>query len=139
MRGGRGLMIDGSFPQTERDKFVWQKNIPFSTLPINIASGAALSDGVDLGYCVVCAIQMPAAWTTANLTFQGRCAPELAWMDVYTSTGVEVNVTAAASRFIIVDPSDFAGLRFLRVRSGTTGTPVNQAAGRELRLMVRPI
>jgi hypothetical protein len=33
---------------------------------------------------------------------------------------------------------DWVGVRFLKIRSGTAGTPVNQAAARTLTLVVQP-
>ena len=104
----------------------------------SIASGASLSAVVPLGGTVLTAIVMPAVWTTANLTFQAS-ADNSAFNDVYTDAGVEYSVTAAGARYIVIDPADFAGIDYLKIRSGTTGTAVNQTAARTLTLMVRPL
>jgi hypothetical protein len=130
--------MHGSHPQVDATN-VRQQNVPFSSLPMTIAGGASQSNETDLDHYVVCGIQMPATWTAANLTFRSRCAPQLVVMDVYNSDGTEMTVTAAASRFIVVDPADFAGLRFLTIRSGTTATPVTQEGERQIRLMVRAV
>lgn len=105
------------------------------TVTATIANGESLSDAIDLtGYSLV-AIVMPSVWTAANLTFQaGATAAALA--DVYDSSG-ELSVTAAASRFITVSPDAFVALRHLKVRSGTTGSPVNQAAERSITLICK--
>lgn len=104
-----------------------------------IASGAAVSGEVDLRGLIVCGVYMPAAWTTANLTFQvadtDNDGNSGTFADVYTENGTEVNVSAAASRYIQIDPTTFAGAAYLKVRSGTTGTPVNQGADRTLKLV----
>lgn len=117
-------------------------------LQVAIANGAALSGEVDLSQYEVVGIQMPSAWTAAALTFQGRghndvladeTIPALA--DVYDDGGTELSVSAAASRYIAIVGSKrdaLASLRYMKVRSGTTGTPVNQGAARRLLLILKP-
>ena len=108
------------------------------TVEANIAASAALSGAVRLPpACYLSAIIMPAAWTTADLTFQGS-HDGVTYYDIYDEYGSEVTVSAAASRHIVLMPALWSGTRFLKVRSGTTGTPVNQAAARTLNLIVRP-
>ena len=99
-----------------------------------IASGQSLSAEVNLGAGRLFAISMPSAWTTAALTFQGSFDSET-FYDLYDEEGTEVTVDAAASRFILIDPNKWFGLRTLKIRSGTTGTPVNQGAARVLNLI----
>lgn len=111
-----------------------------------IAASANLSGVIDLQQAsagllragVLVGIEIPASWTTANLTFQaGYDASDV--RDVYDENGIELAVVVGgASRRIVVDPARFAGIRFLKVRSGTTGTPVNQSAERSIGLIVRP-
>lgn len=103
---------------------------------ISIANGASLSSAIDLDENGIVALQMPSAWTAANLTFQGSY-DGVTFADVYDSAGTELSVTAAASRYIVLTPATFAGLRHLKVRSGTTGTPVNQGAARTIIPMCR--
>lgn len=102
-----------------------------------IASGQSLSGVVPLAISgeTLIGIQMPSAWTTADLTFQGAYDDDATFVDLYNVAGVEVNVKAAASRYIPVDPADFRGVLFLKIRSGTSASPVNQAADRELILI----
>jgi hypothetical protein len=109
-----------------------------STRSVTITNGTSLSAEVDLEGMRLVAILMPAAWTAANLTFQGADVTGGAYADAYDDAGAEVSVTAAASRFISLDTRavKIAG-RFIKVRSGTTGVPVNQAADRTLVLILR--
>lgn len=105
-------------------------------IPVTIANGQSLSDAVDLGDKVLCAIQMPDAWTTASLTLQASY-DGVTFADV--SAGGEYEVSSvAASKFLLLHTSYvFTGIRYLKIRSGTSGTPVNQGADRTLQLMVR--
>jgi hypothetical protein len=77
---------------------------------------------------------MPAAWTAASLTFQGS-ADGTTYGDLYDA-GTEMSTAAGASRVIHLDWTKFVGLRFLKIRSGTTGVPVNQGGDRVLTLVL---
>lgn len=103
-----------------------------------ILSGASLSGAIDLGPNRAFAIVMPASWTTANLTFQGS-ADGITYNNLYDDTGTEVSVTAAASQYIVVSsPAKLLGVRWIKVRSGTSGTPVNQGADRVVKIVGVP-
>lgn len=100
-----------------------------------ITNGTSLSAAIDLGAATLFGIQLPAAWTTANLTFQGS-TDGATYANLYDSNGSEVTVTAAASQFIVMAvPPQWIGLRYLKIRSGTSGTAVNQAADRTLQIV----
>ena len=99
-----------------------------------IAQDASVSDHVNLQGAVLVGIMMPAQWDAANLTFQVSM-DDVTYLDAYSSAGAEHVVTAAASRHIWLDPSAFASYRWLIVRSGTTGTPVDQTTGDDPRLI----
>lgn len=81
------------------------------------------------------AIQMPAAWTAAALTFQ-ISYDGLTFVDAYDDAGNEISYTAAASHGILLDPSKWVGIEYIKVRSGTTGLAVNQGGARTLHLIL---
>lgn len=110
-----------------------------TTKTVTIGSGASLSGEVDLEGYKLAAIIMPAAWTAANLTFQASDASAGTFADVYDDAGTEVSVTAAVSRAIGMDAAmpELAAFRFLKIRSGTTATPVAQGADRTLTLVLK--
>ena len=110
----------------------------FTYLTATIANGVALAGAVELGGSALVGIQMPAAWTAANLTAQ-ISVDGTTYQDMYDDEGNEVTITAAASRFIQLIPSEWAGVHYIKLRSGTTGTPVNQGAARTLTLVVREV
>jgi len=97
-----------------------------------------LSGAVNLSGWTLIGIDMPASWTAANLTLQAS-VDNSTWDDVFDFLGTEVTITAAASRFILLNPADFVSVRYLKVRSGTSGTPVNQGGARTITLIVRAI
>lgn len=109
-----------------------------------IASGDSLSTVINLGeeYNVgiyqILGVQMPDAWTTASLTFtvsaDGDTYTPLYWNgELYE---IDAAGGAAASRAVSLEPSAFAGWPYVKIRSGKKATPVNQAAERELVVML---
>jgi len=109
---------------------------------VTIASGDAtgLSGAIDLTGHVLAGIFMPAAWTTGNLTFQAAIDTITGtYQNVFDNNGNELTVTAAAAEYLAIPPSLFYGLRFIKVRSGTSGTPVTQGGARVLTLVGRLI
>lgn len=108
-----------------------------------IANGASLSGTIDLGAGErqLVGIQMPAAWTAASLTFavshDGVTFVPLYW------DGAEYTIAAAggaaASLGVSLEPSAFAGWPFVKVRSGTAASAVNQGAERTLVVLTRAV
>ena len=122
---------------------------PLSVIPIKILSGTSLSStAAYIGDGILAGIIMPATWTTANLTFQGGAildetvfpAPAPAFNNLFDAAGNEVTVDAAASiQITLPDCTDGSmyGCQFIKVRSGTSGSAVNQSADRQLYLIVQ--
>lgn len=113
------------------------KTAPVTTtvsIPINTS---IMATGLDLLGCTPAAIEMPSAWTTANITVSASSTLAGTYKDVYDEYGSEVTITAAASRFIRLNPADWWSHRFIKLRSGTSGTPVTQTAARTLTIHCR--
>ena len=105
---------------------------------ITVAVSSSLAAAIDIGDGGLVAIQMPSAWTAASVTFQASAHLNGTYNDVYDITGTELSITgAAASRYIPLNASTFGGMRYIKIRSGTTGTPVVQTANRTIRTLVR--
>jgi hypothetical protein len=106
----------------------------FKRLEVTIdQSSNSITSEIDLGKGgKLQGIYMPAAWTAANLTLQASDSSGGTFRDVYDDAGTEEVITAAASRYISLYPDVFAGVRYIKIRSGTTSTPVNQGAARTL-------
>jgi len=102
-----------------------------------IAINAALSSVVDVTSLQLVGIIVPSSWTAANLTFSAS-PDNVTFADVYDDGGTELKATVIAGAYVALR-NDFqcalSGLRYLKIRSGTTGTPVNQAAARTLTLV----
>lgn len=103
-----------------------------------IANGDSLSGAVDVGDGGMVALQMPSSWTTANLTFQASI-DNSTFNNVYDGSGTELEITAAASRYIVLPPTTFAGMRWVKIRSGTSGSAVAQGGARTIKIAVRKL
>lgn len=105
---------------------------------VTVSNGTSLSNSVDLGPNRLFGIVMPAAWTAANLTFSVS-VDGITYNNLVDDGGAEVTVTAAASQFIVMsNPPKWFGIRWLKVRSGTSATPVNQGADRIISIVGVP-
>lgn len=107
-------------------------------LPVTISNGQSFSNVVDIGNKTVIGIVMPGSWTAANLTMQVS-TDGTTYNDVYDSAGTEKTYTAAVSRYIIIDPADFIGAKYIKVRSGTAAATVNQGAERIIKLITKVV
>jgi hypothetical protein len=107
-----------------------------ATIPIN----TAISGVVVLGAFSVLIIEMPAGWDAADMTFQVS-SDNSTWRDYYANAAgvlTEYKLTGpAASKAYAMPPADFAAAQYLKVRSGTSASPVNQTAARTINLVAR--
>jgi hypothetical protein len=102
---------------------------------VTIANGTALSAGVKISDDEqIAAVVMPSAWTAANVTFQASVDGGTTWRELHNGSGA-VQVTGTASAQLAVTESDFRSVMNVKVRSGTSGVPVNQGADRVLYLV----
>lgn len=97
-----------------------------------ILSGASLSDAVPLMGRNITGILVPSSWTAADITMSVSLDGSV-YADLYDSAG-EVVLTAAASVFIGLNIAQIMGFNYVKLRSGTSGTPVNQGADRSILL-----
>jgi hypothetical protein len=106
-----------------------------------IANGASTSGIVDLdgGERQIVGLQMPAAWTTASLTFDGShdgttFVPIHHGAGAYTITAAQ---GAAASLGVSLAAEAFAPWAYVKIRSGVIGTYVNQGAERTIKVLTK--
>lgn len=132
-----------------------RKTYPFrQAITMRIPNGDAYSqDFCELDDCyTVVAIDMPDAWTAANIAFQ-TCTPANGVPDSQVTpialTAFKLinepdstdylEIQVAAGEVTYIDPGKLAAFRFLRIVSMTDGAEVAQGAAREVVLYVRPI
>ena len=101
---------------------------------VTIPNGESESNYVDTNGLLLMAIQMPAAWTAAVITIKAQAAQGLPFRNVYDELGTERALTVAAGSFVQFDPPLCAD-KFI-LRSGTSGSPVEQEGDREIILVL---
>jgi hypothetical protein len=111
----------------------------FNQFPAVIAAGANLSASVDMTSSRLNSIWVPSNWTNANLTFQS--SPDgvnYGEMSDDSGIAITVNVASIPGFIILSKPSQWLGARYLKVRSGTVGSPVTQSQAVTLLLFALP-
>lgn len=106
---------------------------------VTIASGASTSGTIDCNDRTLTGFVTPAAWTTAALTIEASM-DGTTWIGKLfdsTSTATGSYPTVTASSGYAVDINALLPWRYLRLRSGTSDTPVVQAAARSFTVIAR--
>ena len=104
-----------------------------------ISASGSLSPEVDLGQQTLVGIVMPATWTAASLTFQVSVDGGTTWVEHYSSAGTETTYTVSTGQFIAVDPTLWKGVYSVKVRSGTSASPVTQTAQATIILVTKTL
>lgn len=106
-------------------------NVHYTT--VTIASGQTVSEAVDLhGYSLL-GVVTPAALTGSSMTFQGSVDGNT-YNAIYDTSGNQLSMTVAASRFIAIAPTDLASCRYLKLVSGSS-----EGADRTITLAIRKL
>jgi len=113
------------------------------THTVTIADAASLSDAEDLGAGnVLVGLILPSGWTTAAVSFQASSAVDGTYVVLQRADGSEISTgSVAASKYVAMGDflPDLSGVRYLKLQSGTSGSPVAQAGGDIVTLVVRPV
>lgn len=112
--------------------------VGIATQTKTIPNGTALSDAFSPGAGVVVAVIIPASWTTADLTFKGS-VDGVTFANVFEGTGgTEVTAKALVGQYVTI-PNGLRGCPWLIIRSGTSGSAVNQGATRSLTIVIEKL
>lgn len=96
-----------------------------------IAASETTSSAIDLADFVLCAIQTPSAMTGSSLTFEGSSdGVTYAAVKDPTNTALSVTISTGAVGLYVLNPQNFAGIRFLKIVSGSP-----EASARTLQLL----
>ena len=101
-------------------------------MDIVIPAGATgLSSVINLGDWIVAGVSIPSDWTTASMTFVNsfdETGDEAGtYQDVKSESNAEYTVSTIASKFHKIPLADSIGWgQFIKLRSGTSGSAVNQ-------------
>lgn len=105
---------------------------------VTIANGASLSGPVAANGRRIIGIQMPAGWTAADLSIQAQVRSDT-FGEVVDAGGTNLVLATGpgADEYVaFADTAALHGLGIVKIRSGTAGAPVAQAADRVLFLVL---
>lgn len=105
-------------------------------VPVTIPNGGSLSGAAKIGLSQIVGLDVPTI-DSATLSFQVS-ADGVTYRNAYDAAGAEVTTGAAntGNRFLAA-PASVAAAAYVKVRSGTGGTPVNQGADRTITLICK--
>lgn len=91
-----------------------------SKYDVTIASSETISTIADLYEMTLTAIKIPASMTGTSITFLGS-DDGITFIPIHDTTNTIRTLTiGTAACFITVNPSDYAGIRYLKVVSGSS-------------------
>ena len=97
-----------------------------------IASSGTVSAAVDLAGTSLVGIQLPAAFTGTSLGFQAATSLAGTYQAVIDGSGAALTKNISQGKYLLLDPTEFAGIQYLKVVSGST-----EASARDLILVTR--
>lgn len=103
-------------------------------VPVTIAVGTSLSGGGHIGSATLVGLDVPAI-TSAALTFQVSI-DGTTYREALDSGGTAVSIGATTGNRFFQAPAALAGAPYIKVRSGTSGAPVNQTPAVTITLVV---
>lgn len=87
--------------------------------PAIIANGQQESATINQGGFSLCGVLIPAAFTGTSISFEASI-DNVTFYPVYnTIAGVLLSYVVAPSRYIAIDPKDFHGIQYLKIKSGS--------------------
>ena len=111
----------------------------FKVHTVSIAAAGTMAAGLSLEGFTPFALQMSTAITGTKISFQASY-DETNYFNLFSSTGGEITLTVAASRYILIpEPDRFLGIAALKLRVGTSTGTSTQAAARTLYLVTREL
>lgn len=108
---------------------------PAVVVPVTIANGASLSGAAQVGAGTLVGIVLP-TFTSAALTFQVS-EDGSTWREALDAAAAAITISATTGDRFFQAPTTLAGAPWIKVRSGTSGSPVTQGADRVINLVVK--
>lgn len=112
-------------------------DVNYADLSTTIANGASLSSPITLDRRPILSVLIPAGWDDADMTFQVSM-DGITYYELVDEDGAAVTLAVAASKMVrLTNLDQWAGYNYLKMRSGTSGTPVTQSGAVTIYLTVR--
>lgn len=107
------------------------KALDYRTETVVIANGGTVSGAIDLQGLTLCGVILPSAFTGAAITFQVS-DDNVTYQAAYNTSNNAMTMTVTQARTYMITPTDFAGVRYLKLVSGSA-----EGAERTIKLLTR--
>jgi len=112
-------------------------DVNYADLSTTIANGASLSSPITLDRRPILSVLIPAGWDDADMTFQVSM-DGITYYELVDEDGAAVTLDVAASKMVrLTNLDQWAGYNYMKLRSGTADTAVNQTGAVTIFLTVR--
>jgi hypothetical protein len=116
--------------------------VEIDTVQAQIAAGESLSAEVDIGTKSLVGISVPNNFTAAELSFQVSFDGGETWGELVDNTNTAITIPTVTIENdlpaqIAINPAQWQGIAALKIRSGTSGAPVNQVNAVTITLITR--
>jgi hypothetical protein len=105
---------------------------------VTVLDGQSLSEAAIMGNLELCGVVTDSGWNTAALTFQGSY-DNVTYFNIWNGAAELAYAAVAASTWVMFDPAIFLGIPYIKVRSGTGASAVNQTGDSVVTLILRPV
>lgn len=105
-----------------------------NTTTASISASGTTSAAVDLSGTTLAGIQMPATFTGTSISFQAATSLGGTYQTVIDGSGSTLSKNVSQGKYLILDPSEFASLQFIKIVSSAT-----EGSQRDLVLVSRPV
>lgn len=110
------------------------ESIPVAGQFVTIANAGQTSGAISLQGEQVVGLFLPSAFTGTTMTFTACQTEGGTYVPVIDTTGTTVTITVGTSRYIPLTPATFAGIKNLKLVSGTA-----ESAARSIFVVTRPV
>ena len=119
------------------------KPLNYQVQLVQVAATITASDSVtgvlDFGGLTPVAVVMPTGWDAAALSFVVSHTGATGELRSLYAGATERTIAVGTNRFVALTPTEFSGVRFMQIRSGTATLAVVQTVTRSLSVIARPV
>lgn len=117
-------------------------NVSRSLILATIAEGESVTGTIDLSYTALTGFVLPAEWTAAGVSVEVSVdGTNWATGGIQDFAGNTIGIwsSGVANGAYAIDLASMVCWNYCRIRSGTYGTPIAQAAARVISVVTRPL
>ena len=100
----------------------YQDKLAFVDMTITTGEATTPTDGVDLIGMSLVGAHIPSTFDGTTITVTTCDTQGGTYLPMYDRNGTQYSITTSASRYVYLNPADFAGVRFIKFVTATNQT-----------------